>query len=97
MQAPDWLPFSRVSNLVILSSQTDFFIYWDHVFKYSISPEWLGFGCLMTPGRSKDIRCHVWPYFLNLTNHQITHMKWVVRLVIAYGNFNQPGDWKWSL
>ena len=26
---------------------------------------WVGFGlgCLMTPGLSKDIRCHVWPYF----------------------------------
>ena len=23
----------------------------------------LGLGCLITPGLSKDIRCHVWPYF----------------------------------
>ena len=24
---------------------------------------WFGLCCLMTPGLSKDIRCHVWPYF----------------------------------
>ena len=24
---------------------------------------WFGLGCLKTPGLSKDIRCHVWPYF----------------------------------
>ena len=37
----------------------------------------LGLGCSMTPGLSKDIRCHVWPYFLNLqitrSDIQTTH------------------------
>ena len=23
---------------------------------------WVDLGCFMTPGLSKDIRCHVWPY-----------------------------------
>ena len=29
--------------------------------------------CWMTPGLSRDIRCHVWPYFSKLANHQIRH------------------------
>ena len=37
----------------------------------------LGLGCLTTPGHSKDIQCHVWPYFSKLANHhiryQVTH------------------------
>ena len=33
----------------------------------------LGLCCLMTPGLSKDIWCHVWPDFSKLTNHQIRH------------------------
>ena len=27
----------------------------------------------MTPGLSKDIWCHVWPYFSKFANHQIRH------------------------
>ena len=32
-----------------------------------------GLSCLITPGLSKDIRCHVWPYFSKVANHQIRH------------------------
>ena len=28
-----------------------------------ITSESIGLCCLMTPGLSKDIQCHVWPYF----------------------------------
>ena len=38
--------------------------------------------CLMTPGLSKDIRCHVWPYFLSTCKSDIRpHIKWAVSLV----------------
>ena len=44
--------------------------------------------CFMTPGLSKDIRCHVWPYVSKLAIHQIadirSHIKWAVSLVIAH-------------
>ena len=46
--------------------------------------------CLMTPGLSKDIQCHVWPYFSKLANHQIKHQ--VTQKVGC-----QPGDCIWSL
>ena len=29
--------------------------------------------CLMTSCFSKDMQCHVWPYFFELVNHQIRH------------------------
>ena len=50
--------------------------------------------CLMTPGLSKDILCHVWPYFFYFlqtsANQQIRlsdirpHIKWAVSLVILH-------------
>ena len=46
--------------------------------------------CLMTPGLSKDIRCHVWPYFSTLANHQIRHQA-------THKVSCQPGDCKWPL
>ena len=64
------------------------------VYKYR-----LGLGCSMIPGSSKDIQCHVWPYFLNL---QITrldirpHIKLTVSLVIAYGHFKLPQGFVWE-
>ena len=62
---------------------------------------WVGLGlcCLMTPGLSKDIRCHVLrPYFSKLANHQNRHQathKWPASLVIAYGHFNFPQGFVW--
>ena len=45
-----------------------------------------GFCCLMTPGLSKDIRCHVWPYFLWASaNQQIRHEA-------THKVGSQPGD-----
>ena len=67
----------------------------------TISMVWVGLGCLMTPGLSKDILCHV-RYMCDYTflNMQIIrsdirpHIKWAVSLVIAYGHFNFPqGLW----
>ena len=34
---------------------------------------WFGVYCLMTPGLSKDIQCHVWPYFFLTYKCQIKH------------------------
>ena len=53
----------------------------------------------MTPGLSKDIWCHVWPYFflnLQIARSDIRpHMKWVVSLVFAYGHFQfSSGVWE---
>ena len=68
---------------------------------FSESLCWVGFGlcCLMTPGLSKGIWCHVLSsLFLNL---QVTrsdvrpHIKWAVNLVIAYGHFNLPQGFVW--
>ena len=43
---------------------------------------------LMTPGLSKDIRCHVWPYVsinLQISRSDIRpHIKWAVSLVILH-------------
>ena len=33
----------------------------------------MGLCCLMTHGLSKDIECHVWPYYSLFINHQIRH------------------------
>ena len=49
---------------------------------------WFGL-CLMTPGLSKDIRCHEWPYFSKLTNHQIRHQA-------THKVGCQPGNCMWS-
>ena len=46
--------------------------------------------CLMTPGLSKDIRCHVWPYFFKLANTQIRHQ-------VTHEVGCQPGICIWSL
>ena len=60
-----------------------------------------GFGlcCLIIPGLSKDIRCHVQPYFflnLQVTESDIRpHIKWAVSLVITYGHFNLPQGFVW--
>ena len=61
-------------------------------FNENVSRLWFGLVlcCLMTPGLSKDIRCHVWPYFFNRP-----HMKWAVSLVFAYGYFNIPLGCEW--
>ena len=62
----------------------------------------VGMCCLMTPGLSKDIRCHVWPYFFFL-NLQITrsdirpHIKLAVNLMIANGHFNLPLGFVWVI
>ena len=47
---------------------------------------WFGLCCLMTSGLSKDIRCHVWPYFfINKCRSDIRpHIKWAVSLVILH-------------
>ena len=74
-------------------------------FIYRIAYSWykdlgLGLCCLMTPGLSKDIRCHVRMTILFL-NLQITrsdirpHIKWAVSLMIAYGHFNLPQGFVW--
>ena len=45
--------------------------------------------CFMTPGLSKDIQCHVWPYSvlcLQITRYQATHKVGC-----------QPGDCRWPL
>ena len=49
--------------------------------------------CLMTPGLSKHIQCHVWPSFSKLlyfANHQIRHPT-------THKVGSQPGDCIWSL
>ena len=43
---------------------------------------------LMAPGLSEYIRCHVWPYFLELANHQIRHQA-------THKVGCQPGDCIW--
>ena len=46
--------------------------------------------CLMTPGLSKDIKCHMTILLLNLqiTRSDVrTHIKWAVSLVNVYGRF----------
>ena len=49
---------------------------------------WFGLCCLMTSGLSKDIRCHVWPYFykqVQISRSDIRpHIKWAVSLVILH-------------
>ena len=50
----------------------------------------LGLGCLMTPGLSKDIPHHVWPYLFKLVNHKIRHQ-------VTHKVGCQPGDCIWSL
>ena len=52
--------------------------------------KWFGLCCLMTPGLSKDIRCHVWPYFFKLENSQIRHHP-------THKMGCQPGVCIWSL
>ena len=47
--------------------------------------EGMGLGCLMTPGVSKDIQCHVLTYFSKVSNHQIRHQ-------VTYKVGCQPGD-----
>ena len=48
----------------------------------------------MTSVLSKDILCHVWPYFflnLQITRSDIRpHIQWAVSLVIVHGHFNLP-------
>ena len=34
---------------------------------------WVSLCCLLTPGLSKDIRCHERPYFSKIANHQLRH------------------------
>ena len=46
-------------------------------------------GYLMTIGLSKDIRCHVWPYFSKLAKKQI-------RQQASHKVVCQPGDCLWS-
>ena len=49
--------------------------------------------CLIIPGLSKDIPCHVWPYSSLLAGHQIRltlQIKITVNLIIAYSHFNVP-------
>ena len=50
----------------------------------------VGLCCLMTPGLSMDIQCHVWPYFSKLANHQIKHQA-------THKVGCQPGDCRWPL
>ena len=52
---------------------------------------WSDVYCLMTPGLSKDIQCHVGPVSINLqiTKSDIrSHRKWTVSLVISCVHFN---------
>ena len=52
----------------------------------------------MTPGLSKDIRCHVWPYFPSTCKWkrpEIQHIKRAVSLVIAYDHHNLPQRFVW--
>ena len=60
---------------------------------------WCGLCCLMTPGLSKDIQCHVSPYvflILQITRSDIRlHIPWTVSLVIAYCPFNPPQWFVW--
>ena len=51
---------------------------------------WFDLCCVMTPGLSKDIRCHVWPYFSKLAIHQIRHQA-------THKVGCQPGDCIFSL
>ena len=48
----------------------------------------IGLCCLMTPGLSKDIQCHVWSYFykqVQISRSDIRpHIKWAVSLVILH-------------
>ena len=59
----------------------------------------LGLCCLMTPGLSKDIRCHAWPYFFFSTckspEQTSGYTNWAVRLMIAHGHFNLPEGFVW--
>ena len=55
----------------------------------------VGLCCLMTSGLSKDIRCHVSPYFLYTSanqqiRHQATHKVGCQPGDFAYGHFNIP-------
>ena len=51
------------------------------IYMYINSLVWFGLCCLMIPGLSKDIRCHVWPYFfinLQIARSDIRpHIKWL--------------------
>ena len=61
---------------------------------------WFGLCCLMTPGLSKDIRCHVHCMAMIFQNLQITrpdirpNIKWAVSLLITYGH-NLPQGFVW--
>ena len=67
---------------------------------YARGRVWLSF-CLcwlMAQRISKDIRWHLWLLFLHLqiTRSDISlHIKWVVRMVIAYDHFNLPQSFVW--
>ena len=61
---------------------------------------WFGLCCLMTPGLSKDIRCHVWPYFLQASanqqiRHKATHKVGCQPGDFAYDHFNLPPGFVW--
>ena len=61
---------------------------------------WFGLCCLMTPGLSKDIQCHVWPYFLEARanqqiRHQATHKVGCQPGDFAYCHFNLPPGFVW--
>ena len=52
----------------------------------------------MTPGFSKNIRCHIYAYFSKPANHHIryqTTRKAAVSLLIAYGHFNLHQGFVW--
>ena len=55
--------------------------------------------CLMTPGLSKDLQCHVRPYSLlclQITSADVRpQVKWASNLVIANGLFNLPLGYVW--
>ena len=61
-----------------------------HHMSMSYGLVWFGLCCLMTPGLSKDIRCHVWPYFFKTCKCQIRHQA-------THKMGCQPGVCIWSL
>ena len=77
----------------------DIIVIWIFLRVILVQGGWVGLGlcCLMTPGLSKDIQCHVWPYFfpnLHITRSDIRpHIKWAVSLVIAYGHGHINISW----
>ena len=58
--------------------------------KRCIGLVWFDLCCLMTPGLSKEIWCHVWNNFSKLVNHQTRHQA-------THKMGCQPGDCIWSL